>query len=150
MHWGLEASGPLGCHDNHCAPMLDTAVSRERAQGICWHDRMVWVAYLPQVPGLHLSVAHVQGPRCQFWTLGLTFTYTYIYIHTHIYIYTYIYLSEFLRRYFGLIRRVTKSVTICPPPPSFFSKLFRTWNRTQIVKNLNFLGLPKSSYFLTV
>ena len=30
---------------------------------------------------------------------------------------TYIYLSDFLRRYFGLIKRVTKSVTICPPPP---------------------------------
>ena len=26
-------------------------------------------------------------------------------------------LSDFLRRYFGLIRRVTKSVTICHPPP---------------------------------
>ena len=25
-------------------------------------------------------------------------------------------LSDFLRRYFGLIRRVTKSVTICHPP----------------------------------
>ena len=26
------------------------------------------------------------------------------------------FLSDSLRRYFGLIRRVTKSVTICPPP----------------------------------
>ena len=47
-----------------------------------------------------------------------TYIFTYIYKHTHTYLYTYIYLSEFLRRYFGLIRRVTKSVTICPPPPS--------------------------------
>ena len=29
-------------------------------------------------------------------------------------------LSDFLRRYFGLIRRVTKSVTICQPPPPLF------------------------------
>ena len=78
-----------------------------------------------------------------------TYIYAYIYTHTHTYIYTYIYLSDFLRRYFGLIRRVTKSVTICPPPSSS-SKRFRTWNRTQIVKILNFLGLPKSSYSLTV
>ena len=60
-------------------------------------------------------------------------------------------LSDFLRRYFGLIRRVTKSATICqPPPPSSSSKRFRTRNRTQIVKILNFLGLPKSNYSLTV
>ena len=60
-------------------------------------------------------------------------------------------LSDFLRRYFGLIRRVTKSVTIChPPPPSSSSKRFRTRNRMQIVKNLNFLRLPKSNYSLTV
>ena len=37
--WELAASGPLGCHGNHCAPMLAAAVSRERAQGNCWHDR---------------------------------------------------------------------------------------------------------------
>ena len=50
--WRLAASGPLGCHRNHCAPMLATAVSKERAQGNCWQDRMVWAAFLPQVPGL--------------------------------------------------------------------------------------------------
>ena len=89
------------------------------------------------------------------------YTYIYIYIHidtyicmyvcmyVYIYIYIYIYLSDFLRRYFGLIRRVTKSVTICPPPSSS-SKRFRTRNRMQMVKNLNFLGLPKSNYSLTV
>ena len=33
---GLAGSGPLGCHGNHCAPMLAAAVSRERAQGNCW------------------------------------------------------------------------------------------------------------------
>ena len=34
--------------------MLAAAVGRERTQGICWHDRMVWAAFLPQVPGLAL------------------------------------------------------------------------------------------------
>ena len=48
----MAASGPLGCHGNHCAPMLAATVSRERAQGNCWHDRMVWAAFLPQVPGI--------------------------------------------------------------------------------------------------
>ena len=57
----MAASGPLGCHGNHCAPMLAAAVSRERAQGICWHDRMVWAAFLPQVPGL----AHVHSTRAR-------------------------------------------------------------------------------------
>ena len=32
--------------------MLATAASKERAQGNWWHDRMVWAAFLPQVPGL--------------------------------------------------------------------------------------------------
>ena len=58
-HWGLTASGPLGCHGNHSSPMLATAVSRERAKGNCWHDRMVWSAFLPQIQALHLCVAHV-------------------------------------------------------------------------------------------
>ena len=49
---GLAATGLLGCHGNHCAPMLAVTGSRERAQGISWHDRMVWAAFLPQVPGL--------------------------------------------------------------------------------------------------
>ena len=53
-------------------------------------------------------IIHIHTHTCIF---------TYIYTHTHTYLYTYIYLSDFLRRYFGLIRRVTKSVTICPPPP---------------------------------
>ena len=54
QRWGLAASEPLGCHGNHCAPMLAAAVSRERAQGKCLHDRMVWAAFLPQVRGLAL------------------------------------------------------------------------------------------------
>ena len=61
IRWGLAASGPLGCHGNHCAPMLAAAVSRERAQGNCWHDRMVWAAFLPQVPGL----ARVRSTRAR-------------------------------------------------------------------------------------
>ena len=47
----MAASGPLGCHGNHCAPMLAAAVSRKRAQGKCWHERMVWAAFLLQVQG---------------------------------------------------------------------------------------------------
>ena len=53
--------GLFGCHCNHCAPMLAAAVSRERAQGNCWHDRMVWAAFLPQVPGL----ARVRSTRAR-------------------------------------------------------------------------------------
>ena len=66
--WGLAASRLLGCHGNHCAPMLAAAVSMERAQGIFWHDRMIWAVFFPKFQALHLCVAHVQGPRCQFWT----------------------------------------------------------------------------------
>ena len=51
---GIGSQWALGCHGNHCAPMLAAAVSRERAKGICWHDRIVWAAFLPQVPGLAL------------------------------------------------------------------------------------------------
>ena len=68
---GLAANGPLGCHGNHCAPMLAAAVSRERAQGNCWHDRMVWAAFLPQVQALHVSVALVQCPGANFGPRGL-------------------------------------------------------------------------------
>ena len=46
---------------NHCAPMLAAAVSRERAQGNCWHDRMVWATFLPRVPGL----ARVRSTRAR-------------------------------------------------------------------------------------
>ena len=48
----MAASGPPGCNGNHCAAMLATAVSRERAKGKCWHDQMVWAAFLPKVPDL--------------------------------------------------------------------------------------------------
>ena len=58
---GYAASGPLGYHGNHCSPMLTAAVSRERAQGNFWHDRMVWAAFLPQVRGLEL----VQSTRAR-------------------------------------------------------------------------------------
>ena len=34
------------------ALMLATAVRRERAQRNCWHDRIVWAVFLPQVPDL--------------------------------------------------------------------------------------------------
>ena len=32
--------------------MLAAAVSRKRAQGNGWHDRMVWAASFPKIPGL--------------------------------------------------------------------------------------------------
>ena len=67
---GLAASGPLGCHGNHCAPMLATAVSRERAQGICFHDRMVLAAFLPQVPGLALMRSTHARPPVSVLDLG--------------------------------------------------------------------------------
>ena len=67
---GLAASGPLGCHGNHCAAMLATAVSRERAQGICWLDRMVWTAFFPQVPGLALVRSTRGGPLVPILDLG--------------------------------------------------------------------------------
>ena len=47
-----QAVGFSVYHGNHCAPMLAAAVSRERVQGSCWHDRMVWAAVPPQIPGL--------------------------------------------------------------------------------------------------
>ena len=31
--------------------MLAAAVTRERAQGICWYDQMVWAVFLSRVPG---------------------------------------------------------------------------------------------------
>ena len=66
--WGLAASGPLGNHGNHCASMLARAVSRERAQGNCWYDRMVWAGFLLQVPVLALVRSTRARPRCQFRT----------------------------------------------------------------------------------
>ena len=58
---GIGSQWAFRLHDNHCAPMLAAAVSRERAQGKCWHDRMVWAAFLPQVPGL----ARVRSTRAR-------------------------------------------------------------------------------------
>ena len=52
--WGLAASEPLGYHGNQCLTMLAKAVRREKAQRNWWHDRMVWAAFLPHVPGLAL------------------------------------------------------------------------------------------------
>ena len=67
---GFGSQWPLGCHDNHCAPMLAAAVSRERAQGICWHDWMVWAAFLPQVPRLPLVHRTRAKPPVPFLDLG--------------------------------------------------------------------------------
>ena len=67
---GLAASGPLGCHGNQCAPMLAAAVSRDRAQAICWHDRMVWAAVLPQDPGLAVLRSTRAKPPVPILDLG--------------------------------------------------------------------------------
>ena len=53
-------------------PMLAAAVSRERAQGNCWHDRMVLAAFLPRVPGLaRVRSTRARPPRCNFGPRGL-------------------------------------------------------------------------------
>ena len=49
--------------------MLAAAVSRERAQGICLHDRMVWAAFLPQVSGLALVRSTRGRPPVPFFDL---------------------------------------------------------------------------------
>ena len=64
------ASGLLGCNVNHCAPKSTASVRRERAQGNCWHDRMIWVAFLPQVPGLALVHSTRAGPPVPVLDLG--------------------------------------------------------------------------------
>ena len=51
--------------------MLATAVSREGAQGFCLHDRMVWVAFLPQVPGLALVSSTCARPPVPILDLGV-------------------------------------------------------------------------------
>ena len=56
-------------------------------------------------------------------------------------------LSDFLRRYFGLITRVTKSVTICPHALSSSSKRFRTRNETQIIKKSHLFRITKVHLF---
>ena len=67
---GLAASGPLDCHGNHCAPMLAAEASRERAQVYCWHDRMVWAAFYPQVPGVALVDSTRAKPPVPILDLG--------------------------------------------------------------------------------
>ena len=66
----LAASGPLSCHGNHCAPMLATAVSKEKAQGICWRDWMVGAGFLPQVQGLALVRSTRAKPPVPILDLG--------------------------------------------------------------------------------
>ena len=56
-------------------------------------------------------------------------------------------LSDFLRRYFGLIKCVTKSVTICPPPPSTSSKRLRIRLKTQIVEKSQLFRITKVHLF---
>ena len=50
--------------------MLAAAVNRVKAQGNCWHDRMVWAAFLPQVPGLALVRSTRPSPPVPFLDLG--------------------------------------------------------------------------------
>ena len=55
-----------------CAPMLAAAVGRERAQGNCWHDRMVWAAFLPPVTGLaRVRSTRARPPAANFGPRGL-------------------------------------------------------------------------------
>ena len=68
--WGLAASGRLGCHGKHCAPMLTAAVIRERTQGNCCHDRMVWAFFFLQGPGLELVHSTRAGPPVPILDLG--------------------------------------------------------------------------------
>ena len=51
-------------------PCITTAVRRENAEGICWHDRMVWAAFLPQVPGLALLRGTRARPPVPILDLG--------------------------------------------------------------------------------
>ena len=52
--------------------MLAAAVSRDRAQAICWHERMVWAAFPPQVPGLALlRSTRARPPGANFGPRGL-------------------------------------------------------------------------------
>ena len=57
----LTRMGWLAGFLDNSKSLLGIAVSRERAQGNCWHDRMVWAAFLPQVPGL----ARVRSTRAR-------------------------------------------------------------------------------------
>ena len=66
----MPLGGRLDCHGNQCALMLAAAVSRERAQGICWHDRMVWAVFLPEVPGLALEGSTSARPSVPILDLG--------------------------------------------------------------------------------
>ena len=65
-----QAVGLSVCHGNLFVPRLATAVSRETAQGNCWHDRMVWAAFLPQVQGLALVRSTRARPPVPFLDLG--------------------------------------------------------------------------------
>ena len=69
---GIGSQWASRFHGNKSAHMLAATVSRERAQGICWHDRMVWAAFLPQVPGLALVRSTcARTPGANFGPRGL-------------------------------------------------------------------------------
>ena len=68
--WGFAAGWPLGGHANHCAPKLAAAVSRERAQGKCWHNRTFWAAILLQDQGLACVRSTSAMPPVQILDLG--------------------------------------------------------------------------------
>ena len=51
--------------------MLAAAVSREREhKGFAGTSRWFGQLFFPKFKALHLCISHVQGHRCQFWTLG--------------------------------------------------------------------------------
>ena len=51
-------------------PMLAVAVRREIAQGICWHDWLVWAAFFPQVSSLALVRSTRARPPVSTLDLG--------------------------------------------------------------------------------
>ena len=50
--------------------MLAAAVTRERAQGNCWEDRMILAAFLPQNPGVALVRSTRARPPVPVLDLG--------------------------------------------------------------------------------
>ena len=67
----MATSGPLGCHGNHCAPMLAAAFSRKEHKGLAGTTGMVWAAFLPRVPGLARVRSTRKAPGATFGPRGL-------------------------------------------------------------------------------
>ena len=67
----MAASGPLGCHGNHCALMLATAVSREEStRELLARPDGLGSFFFPQVPGLALVRSTRAKPPVPILDLG--------------------------------------------------------------------------------